>query len=221
MHHKKLTGTILLCCSLFATGAYAAITPVGVQNDVLYSDVVGSWGWQPVSISNYGDSTPISALFNGLSASDQVMIGAMHRGSNTIDVLAAATLSEITQYTGYNVTHVANGAEWYFNGYSMGFAGLGDAILQNTADVNGWYERDRLSWHTSMSPNTWDQNVSLSPLYVFNGWRSGDNTGIYQGTDWERVVFTSAVPEPETYAMLLAGLGLLGFTARRRKKFSA
>jgi hypothetical protein len=27
----------------------------------------------------------------------------------------------------------------------------------------------------------------------------------------------AAVPEPETYAMLLAGLGLLGFTAYRRK----
>ena len=29
--------------------------------------------------------------------------------------------------------------------------------------------------------------------------------------------FISAVPEPETYAMLLAGLGMLGFLARRRQ----
>jgi len=32
---------------------------------------------------------------------------------------------------------------------------------------------------------------------------------------------TSPVPEPETYAMLLAGLGLIGFMARRRKQHSA
>ncbi|HNZ57317.1 MAG TPA: PEP-CTERM sorting domain-containing protein [Methylophilaceae bacterium] len=30
-------------------------------------------------------------------------------------------------------------------------------------------------------------------------------------------LFATPVPEPETYAMLLSGLGLIGFTARRRK----
>jgi hypothetical protein len=34
-------------------------------------------------------------------------------------------------------------------------------------------------------------------------------------------VSIAAVPEPETYAMLLAGLGLLGFAARRRKQQAA
>ncbi len=33
-------------------------------------------------------------------------------------------------------------------------------------------------------------------------------------------VSITPVPEPETYAMMLAGLGLLGFMARRRKKLS-
>jgi hypothetical protein len=39
--------------------------------------------------------------------------------------------------------------------------------------------------------------------------------GSYSGT---LNISVSAVPEPETYAMMLAGLGLLGFVARRRKK---
>ena len=32
-----------------------------------------------------------------------------------------------------------------------------------------------------------------------------------------QVAVIGNIPEPETYAMLLAGLGLLGFIARRRK----
>jgi hypothetical protein len=39
---------------------------------------------------------------------------------------------------------------------------------------------------------------------------------VYVGDQGEYRLQISAVPEPETYAMLLAGLGLIGFAARRR-----
>ena len=43
----------------------------------------------------------------------------------------------------------------------------------------------------------------------------------FSHADWDDVVVginVAAIPEPETYAMLLAGLGLMGFVARRRKQ---
>lgn len=48
---------------------------------------------------------------------------------------------------------------------------------------------------------------SISYLAIAN--EVSNTTSLYQ--------LTAAVPEPETYAMLLAGLGLVGFMARRRK----
>ena len=208
----------VLATSLVLTvQAQAAYVQTGVRNDVSFNAVVLD-GWQLVSQSNYGDNLSISDMFAGLSANSQVMIGAMQRGSGVIDVLAGATLGEITTYTAVHETHAANGVEWYFNGSSMGFAGLGKTIYQNSADVNGLDERDRLSWHTTMVPGIFVQDPGQSPLYVYDGWRSGNNTWIYEGTDWDRVVFTTAVPEPETYAMMLAGLALVAGAARRRKQ---
>jgi hypothetical protein len=50
----------------------------------------------------------------------------------------------------------------------------------------------------------------------WNAWTYG--TTRIQGEDKH---YVSPVPEAKTYAMLLVGLGLLGFTARRRKDFTA
>jgi hypothetical protein len=44
------------------------------------------------------------------------------------------------------------------------------------------------------------------------------NFGLLNGVGDNAVGFATAVPEPETYAMFLAGLGLMGTIARRRNK---
>ncbi|MBS0496347.1 MAG: FxDxF family PEP-CTERM protein [Proteobacteria bacterium] len=49
-----------------------------------------------------------------------------------------------------------------------------------------------------------------------SAFRLGDGSG-WSAHSTELAFQITAVPEPETYAMLLAGLGLLGFAARRKK----
>jgi len=67
-------------------------------------------------------------------------------------------------------------------------------------------QNDWVSWSVSglSGSNLTNMYVHLQGL--------GDN-GNYSA----KYTPTSPVPEPETYAMLLAGLGLIGFSARRRK----
>lgn len=50
-------------------------------------------------------------------------------------------------------------------------------------------------------------------LGTMDGYEWNNNSGAFNLD----VSYTAAVPEPETYAMLLAGLGVMGFIARRRR----
>jgi hypothetical protein len=63
-------------------------------------------------------------------------------------------------------------------------------------------------------------NYTGSFLLGIDSWGGGAAT---QQVYWRQVSMTldqqtAPIPEPETYAMMLAGLGLLGFAARRRKQ---
>ena len=216
---KALAAVAVLALSSTAAEAQT-YTPVGVQNDVSYSDVING-GWSEVYRGDYRSNVSVASIFDQIAAGSQIMLAAIKDGSTTFDVLAAARVEDVLQVTALNQTHAANGANWYFNGSSMGFAGLNDTIEQSSADVAGSgefgspdAERDRLSWHTSGS--------NASDMIISGGWRSGSNIWLNSSTDWNRVVLVAApVPEPETYALLLAGLGMVGSMARRRKQAKA
>ncbi|ALQ50580.1 FxDxF family PEP-CTERM protein [Nitrosomonas ureae] len=75
---------------------------------------------------------------------------------------------------------------------------------------------------TGLESVTWHVGgLGSATLPGFNGELALHVQGIGSNGDSAWYVATSPVPEPETYAMLLAGLGLIGFMTRRKKRLAA
>jgi hypothetical protein len=126
-------------------------------------------------------------------------------GSMANDLTTDPALPTISNVTGGGVTAVltdpggAPGGNWEFR-YDFG-TGAGDRLTAN----------ETVNWTaTFTTPVTY--TGAMFALHMQGLAQNGVGTG---GSGW---FIPTPVPEPQTYAMMLAGLGLMGFTLRRRQK---
>lgn len=138
----------------------------------------------------------ISALYNHINLSGNGPMGGLLDQTLTLTAVGGATFSFQSAYFGLTNP---------FDTSPKGFAAIGS--------LNG--------------VEVYNQDFSMAGLFNFN-WGPVDtvylgqfNNPGYSTIDDITYTMTAAVPEPGTYAMLMAGLGLMGFMVRRRKNEQA
>jgi hypothetical protein len=102
------------------------------------------------------------------------------------------------------------------------FEGYTDKFAVNSANGSGWMPNTSIGLIGTNMSLSFNSKPAKTYAFVLG---YNDSAGTATLGDWDDFVvgvnFVSAVPEPETYALMLAGLGLLAVVARRRKQQSA
>lgn len=140
-------------------------------------------------------------------------------GDMVFDLLGYRSLDGVNRYQDV-FTLTVNGTDLFTGSFNMGGGG--------TSEASG---PAGTSWSTT-SPGLWrggSTHVAL-PIPLVGGLNSiefaytsptsfrGRGQGLWDEGWGVGSYSVTAVPEPETYAMLLAGLGLVGAAVRRRRK---
>ena len=213
---KKMISSGLVALAFIAAVGNASAHGNLVDNGSFEADYqsAGTYGFY-ASISNWTANIDP----NGVELRNNVG-GSAFDGSNFIelDVHSNSSISQYIAVTGsdyYSLSFAysprpgvgsnSNGIEVFWNGASQGiFTGVGYGHSGNV-------------WQT--------ETVTLvgsgAGLLKFKAIGISDGLGGLLDAVSVTDVDVTAVPEPETYAMLLAGLGLMGFMTRRARKKAA
>ena len=231
---KTLLAAALGAGLLSATGAHAALELTLGGQGVYDTDLNITW----LADANLAASNTfgVSGISNGYLDwnTAQSWIGAMnaanHLGFNdwrlptVTDIGAPGGSGSWYDGTGdyfYNVTSSEMGHLYYTELGNLGVYSTSGVpqpgyALKNTGPFSNFMLYDAYWSGTEYAPDT-DRAWSFGMYYGSQAWNHKLNT-LRAWAVRDGGASVSAVPEPETYAMLLAGLGLLGFTARRRSR---
>lgn len=156
----------------------------------------------------------------GIRLTDRDALGLLGLGTSGDDVIEL------------RVNHGANGRTLQFRRQNF-LPGGGITVLGSPAMSPDWFDRFEQVELTLEKTNSNSKEISARARLIDAddpnasltiNWPTGTTATAFNGEDWTRAeIYASQapIPEPETYAMLLAGLGLVGWQLRRQARRNA
>jgi len=184
----------------FTNGSFEGEWEIGTTSPVTLGDSATDInGWTTINGTSWVSGVAQDGdMYVNLSANNNAIY-------QTFDTVAGTTYT-LTYYTTGNGSSVNTVYADLYDGSGFDFSTLLIEASGTGTGVSG------LDWFAVTTTFTAVSNTTS--LYF-----TANNNSGFAGVD--NVSLTTAVPEPESYAMLLAGLGAVGFVSRRRKQQQA
>ncbi|MGB4812688.1 MAG: PEP-CTERM sorting domain-containing protein [Methylophilaceae bacterium] len=213
-----LDGANAISTANATASTYTAITNLSNSSANIYqltANGVTSYSGGVNPAANFAYSVLGASLNNSFIASDT----ALNIGYNysAITNLSASATSNLASYQGLEMRVEMVQASNPFNIQTLNFNTLTESSIYPSG-VSFTNSNSGTSLFNTIIGEAYTLYFTVAPDIYTTGTVSDNSANVTATFSFSDNTNIAAVPEPETYAMLLAGLALVGFTAKRRQQ---